>query len=155
MKTIVITIVLAFPMLLRAGENLKPEGDVQYQSKYAFSVPYTPPHVESHPDGIHTVRAKFSIRECDTEGGEVVLLAFYKDSTLLKSYTLKELWPKPEDRRFHPASGVFGWVAWHPTINTFRGNIFSICTIDDLLRFDMTSGARLETKTEQVESREP
>jgi hypothetical protein len=120
--------------------------EADYKRKYRFAVERASDSILSHPDGIHTVHARYAIRECDAEGGAVPVISFYSDKQLLRSYALRDLVPDREDRIYHVATGVFIWLIFNPKENGFDGDVFTVVTEAGVQRFDVRTGARLKSE---------
>lgn len=130
--------------------------EAHFRSKYPFAAEKADTsRVISHSDGIHSIYLNPIVRECDIEDGNVILLAFYKNSTLLKSYTLRDIFPDPDDWEFHPASGAFAWIWYDSTTDVYpktdglRGDTFSLNSHRRIQIYNFTTGDRIETEAEQ------
>lgn len=136
-------VLLFCPLGTLAAEEIN---EVDYKRKYPFAVERASDSILSHPDGIHTVHARYAIRECDAEGGAVPVLSFYSDKQLLRSYALRDLVPDPDDRIYHVATGVFIWLIFNPKENGFDGAVFTVVTEAGVQRFDVRTGARMKSE---------
>lgn len=129
--------------------------ETEYRSKYSFAVDQNPGNFADHPAGRYRVFTRFGVRECDLEGGEVEVLAFYDGDKLIRSYSLKQLFPDRESWDFHPATGVFLWPLFNPKLNGFHGDSYTILTISGVRTFDVVTGQLVKTDAEQAATGQP
>jgi len=128
----------------------------EYREKYAFAVEQAPASTEIHPGGNFRVVTKFSVRECDADNGDLIILEFLQDAEVIRSYALKDLFPDSETWGFHRATGVFLWIMFNPRINGFHGDTYSVLTVAGLRSFEVATGEPVETnQAEQGESLKP
>lgn len=122
----------------------------EYRTRYpSFAVDQHPGDFTDHPAGRYRVFTQFGVRECDVDGGNVRVLAFYDGKRLIRSYSLKQLFPDPEIWRFHPASGVFLWIMFNPKLNGFHGENYTVLTVSGIRTFVIATGEPIEPPTEQ------
>jgi len=144
-----------FLICIAAASFLRPElialSEGEYRAKYAFAVDQAPPSTETHPSGDFRVVTKFSIRECDADNGELVILEFHKGKKIIRSYTLNDLFPDPETWNFHRATGVFLWIMFNPAVNGFHSNTYSVLTVTGIQSFEIATGEPVETTQAQVQ----
>ncbi|HRQ87861.1 MAG TPA: hypothetical protein PLA50_03625 [Bacteroidia bacterium] len=137
-------ILLSVALASMAGAAMADIDEAQYRSKYPFAGDASPATIKEHPDGIHRVIANYAMRECDIEGGDAEVLAFYHQQKLLRSYSLKDLFPDPKTWGFHRASGAFLWLLFSPHRNGFYDHTFTVVTVTGVRRFDVRTGDLIE-----------
>lgn len=128
-----------------AVSDLSAISEADYLGKYPFAVGHHPGDFTVHPSGRYRVFTRFGIRECDLEAGDVRVLAFFDGKKLIRSYSLKQLFPDPESWRFHPATGVFLWLMFNPKLNGFHGQDYTVTTDSGIWTFHIPTGEPLET----------
>lgn len=112
----------------------------EYRKKYAFPVDPDPGSFEEHPDNRYRVFSRYGLRECDIDGGDLTVLAFYDGATLLRSYSLKQLFPEPGTWEFDKATGVLMWKIFNPKLNGFNGEHFTVLTPSGVRTFNVKTG---------------
>jgi len=116
----------------------------EFRAKYPLSADHHPGNFKEHPAGRYRVFTRSSVRECDIEGGNLTVLAFYDGKTLIRSYSLKQLIPDQETWYFHPASGVFIWLVFNPRLNGFHGDTYMVMTASGVRTFAIAAGELIE-----------
>jgi hypothetical protein len=127
----------------------------EYRARYPFSGDHDPGDFKDHPAGRYRVFTQFGVRECDIEGGNVRVLTFYDGKTLIRSYSLKQLFPDQKTWHFHPASGVFLWLMFNPKLNGFHGENYTAVTVSGIQTFAVATGEPIEPPAEQVGAGQP
>lgn len=137
-KIATLNIVIAFLGFTISDLPALTEGE--YRARYPFAVAHDPGNFADPPNGRHRVFTQFGIRECGLDGGDVNVLAFYDGDKLVRSYSLKQLFPDPESWHFHPASGVFIWLVFNPRLNGFHGQNYTVVTVSGIRTFSIATG---------------
>ena len=135
--------------------------EAEYREKHgSFAVDAAESKFEEHPGERYRVLKLSGVRECDIKDGDVSLLAFYDGEDLIRSYSLKQLFPDRADWKFHPATGVFLWTLFNPKTNGFHGKNYTVLTVSGERTFDVATAEQVtinkkENKSEMATPRKP
>ena len=141
-------IVICVVLLSTTASVLADISEKEYRARYAFGADPSPLTFQVHPDGRYRVFAEVGVRECDLEGGDHRVLAFYDRDKLIRSYSLAQLFPNREVWDFDKASGVFLWLVFNPRLNGFHGENYTMVTVSGVFTFHVASGNAIEPEAE-------
>jgi hypothetical protein len=116
----------------------------EFRGKYPLAAEHHPGTFKEHPAGRYRVYTQCGVRECDIDGGDVTVLAFYDGKTLIRTYSLKQIISDQKTWDFHPASGVFIWLVFNPRLNGFHEYTYTVMTSSGIRTFAIATGELIE-----------